>query len=145
MTCERIVVGVDGSPGGSRALQWAVDLAVAAGCSVVAVHALGLLDRIGDDDRVPSQRHRTEIEACFTTEWCEPLANAGITTTRVLRDGNPVDVLLAVAEEESGDLIVVGSRGTGSFPERLLGSTSSQLAQRSTRPVVIVPASPPLA
>jgi nucleotide-binding universal stress UspA family protein len=57
----------------------------------------------------------------------------------LLRDGNPVSVILAVADEEAVDLIVVGSRGLGGYPELLLGSTSTQIAQRSSRPVVIVP------
>ena len=48
-----------------------------------------------------------------------------------LRDGNPVQVLLAVADEVDADLIVVGSRGFGGFPTLLLGSTSTQLAQHS--------------
>ncbi len=47
--------------------------------------------------------------------------------------------VLAVAEEEDADLVVLGSRGLGGYPEQLLGSTSTQVAQRSTRPVTIVP------
>ena len=47
--------------------------------------------------------------------------------------------LLAAADEEDADLIVVGSRGLGGFPQLLLGSTSTQLAQHSSRPVTIVP------
>jgi nucleotide-binding universal stress UspA family protein len=47
--------------------------------------------------------------------------------------------LLEVADEVDADLIAVGSRGLGGFPELLLGSTSTQLAQHSRRPVLIVP------
>jgi nucleotide-binding universal stress UspA family protein len=52
-----------------------------------------------------------------------------------------VNVLPAVAAEVDADLIVVGSRGLGSYPELLLGSTSTQVAQNAHRPVMIVPVS----
>jgi nucleotide-binding universal stress UspA family protein len=57
----------------------------------------------------------------------------------VVRDGSPVTALLAVAEDEGADLIVVGSRGLGGYPEQLLGSTSTQVAQHAPCPVAIVP------
>jgi nucleotide-binding universal stress UspA family protein len=47
--------------------------------------------------------------------------------------------MLETAEERGVDLIVLGSRGLGGYPELLLGSTSTQVAQRSSIPVVIVP------
>jgi nucleotide-binding universal stress UspA family protein len=61
----------------------------------------------------------------------------------VLRDGHPVQVLLDVADDVDADMIVVGSRGFGGFPQMLLGSTSTQLAQHSRRPVLIVPGAMP--
>jgi nucleotide-binding universal stress UspA family protein len=60
-----------------------------------------------------------------------------------LRDGNAVTVLLTLADELDADLIVVGSRGVGGFPQLLLGSTSTQLAQHAHRPVLVVPSPAP--
>jgi nucleotide-binding universal stress UspA family protein len=139
MKLERVVVGVDGSANGRTALEWAAELAVLAGAEVVAVHALGLLERLDDGPPVPAQHHRVEITRRFEELWCEPLASAGVRSRRLVRDGDPVSVLLAVAEEERADLLVVGSRGVGDHPEQLLGSTSTQVAQRARQPVVVVP------
>jgi nucleotide-binding universal stress UspA family protein len=47
--------------------------------------------------------------------------------------------VLVAADDEDVDLIVLGSRGLGGYPELLLGSTSTQVAQHSSRPVTIVP------
>lgn len=138
MKLDRIVVAVDGSENSLAAVDWVADLAEATGAEVVAVHALGLLEHL-DDEAVPAQSHRGEIGQLFESTWCVPLDRDGISCRRVLRDGNPVSVVLSVADEEDADLIVLGSRGFGGFPEQLLGSTSTQVAQRSRRPVTIVP------
>jgi len=138
MTVRRIVAGLDGSENSRRALVWAVELARALQAELVAVHALGLLDRLGDGAPLPAAAHREAIVEAFENSWCAPLADAGIAARRLVHDGTPVDVLLEIANQEDADLIVVGSRGIGNVPEQI-GSTSHQLAVRSTRPVAIVP------
>jgi nucleotide-binding universal stress UspA family protein len=139
MKLERILVAVDGSDNSLTAVDWAAQLAGATGAEVVAVHALGLLERMDTEDPVPAQPNRDEIQRRFETTWCAPLDRAGVRSRRLIRDGNPVSVVLAVADEEDADLVVLGSRGLGGYPEQLLGSTSTQVAQHSTRPVTIVP------
>ena len=140
MKLDRIIVGVDGSANSVAAVQWAAGLAAATGAEVVAVHAVGLLDRIGPStERMPAQAHLDEIRQAFETEWCAAFDGTQLRSRRLLRNGTPVMALLAAADEEHADLIVVGSRGLGGFPQLLLGSTSTQLAQHSSRPVTIVP------
>jgi nucleotide-binding universal stress UspA family protein len=139
MKLERIVVAVDGSDNSLVAVAWAAGLAAHTGAEVIAVHALGLLEQMGTDGPVPSQPNRDEIARRFESDWCAPLDQPEVRCRRIVRDGNAVSVLLGVAEEEDADLIVVGSRGLGGYPELLLGSTSTQVAQRSHRPVTIVP------
>ena len=75
-----------------------------------------------------------------STTGARPLDAAGVVSRRLVRDGNPVSVLLAMADDEQADLIVVGSRGLGGYPELLLGSTSTQVAQRAHCPVTVFPA-----
>ena len=142
MTFERIVVGVDGSDNAARAVDVAASLAALADAKVVAVHAIGLLEGGGDEVQSPADRHVAVREA-LEQRWCKALGKAGVRTSYELRYGNPVVVLLAVAEEIRADLLVLGSRGLGGFPELLLGSTSTQVAQFAHCPVVIVPAPSP--
>ena len=136
---RRIVVGTDGSDNARRALAWAASLAAACGAEVVAVHCLGLLFHPTATDLEPAQPHRDEIRALLEGAWTAPLREAGVEHRGELRDGSPVTVLLAVADDVDADLVVVGSRGVGGFAGLLLGSTSTQLAQHSPRPVLIVP------
>ena len=135
-----IVVGLDGSTDSHQAVGWAARTALALDAEVVAVHALGLLDQLEPGGPlVPTQPHRDEIAERARASWSQPLLDAGVHHTVVLHDGNPVDVVLDVAGEVGADLIVLGSRGIGGSPALLLGSTSTQVAQRARCPVTIVP------
>jgi nucleotide-binding universal stress UspA family protein len=107
----RIVVGLDGSVHGEEAAAWARATAARIGAEVIAVHARGLLEH----------------------------GSVNATDGVVVVDGDPVSVLLRVAEEQSADLIVVGRRGSGGNPDLRLGSTSHQLAERAPCPLVIIP------
>jgi nucleotide-binding universal stress UspA family protein len=59
--------------------------------------------------------------------------------TRLLA-GEPATSLGALAEQESAQLIVIGSRGRGRIRSALLGSVSSALATSAPTPVAILPA-----
>ena len=47
--------------------------------------------------------------------------------------------ILAMADRHGASLIVLGARGLSAFKSMLLGSVSHSVAQRSHRPVLIVP------
>ncbi len=137
---ERILVGVDGSDDSRRALDYAARLAQQLDADILAVHALGLLDRLHPgDDLVPSSSHRDEITTLFKTEWCAALDVHRVRGRRIVENGPPAMVLLRLADAEEVDMIVVGSRGVGGFPELLLGSTSMQLVQHARVPVTVIP------
>lgn len=135
-----IVVGVDGSVNSRAAVEWAARLAAGLQAKVVAVHALGLLEHLDPDAApAPSVAHLDEIDDLFAREWCEPLSTLGVEHRRELLYGPPVQTLIDAADREGADLLVVGSRGCGGSSALLLGSTSSRLANSSSRPVLIVP------
>jgi len=62
---ERILVGVDGSDNGKRALEWAMLLARQCQAEVVAAHAIGLLAHLGQGPAVPSHSHLQELRQAF--------------------------------------------------------------------------------
>jgi nucleotide-binding universal stress UspA family protein len=134
----RIIVGIDGSGQSEAAAEVAARLARALEASVVAVHAFGLLERLDRDQGHVSSSERRAVIADRVKKWSAPLA--GLDVHRQVVDGNSVDALLGAVGDRD-DLIVVGRRGAGSKGgvDTTLGSTSSQLAQRSPVPVLIVP------
>jgi len=129
-----IVVGYDGSEDSTAALRWAARLSAAIGGRLRIVHAVGLLEHAGFlADHVAVHRETALSIAVevggdpHRIEWSAV-------------DGDPCSALLRMtAPPESADLLVVGSRGSDAHDGSLLGSTSLELAERSTIPVTIVP------
>jgi len=130
---KTIVVGVDGSPDSRGAVAWAAELADHVDVRVVAVHAVGLLEHERGD---PEGTHlRPDLDTW--TAALDRLPPGRVERRLVV--GEPVDALGTVAAETAADLIVVGTRGTGTRPAMRLGSTSLRLAEGGGRPLVIVP------
>lgn len=129
----RVLVGVDHSPQSVPALRWAAGAAALHGAALMPVHVRDplLSGGAGGDLAVLELSERTRLRAAAQD------AGAGdhVSEPSVLC-GQPAAELRQLAT--AGDLLVVGSRGRGGFAGLLLGSTSTQLAQHATVPVVVV-------
>jgi nucleotide-binding universal stress UspA family protein len=140
---NRIVVGVDGSPGAQVALQWALKLAEDTGAELEVVHAwevnyawidgyaAGLEDWARDAKRA--------AQACVDQAVSDTIGTRPeyANVTRLAVEGRPAKVLLD--RSKAADVLVVGSRGRGGFTGLLLGSVSQQCVHHSRVPVVVVP------
>jgi nucleotide-binding universal stress UspA family protein len=139
VSLQKIVVGIDDSPGSCAAVSWVVDLATALGASVVAVHAfepLGHLQEIEPGTGFTDVRET--IAGRLRDEWCQPLTDAEVNVEMILKEGRPADVIIAVAREIDADLIVVGARRMGWLRELTLGSTSHRVLHEAQRPVTVI-------
>ncbi|MEX0991262.1 MAG: universal stress protein [Actinomycetota bacterium] len=148
MELERIVVGVDGSPGSLAALGWTAGLAAKVGAEVIVVHGFEMPGLAAGlrfaavppnvlDEAADSARARTK--EALEGEWTEPLRTAGVPHRAVLLDHGGAGVIIDVADAENAGLIVVGTRGHGGFSNLLLGSVSSHLVHHAHRPVAVIP------
>jgi nucleotide-binding universal stress UspA family protein len=59
----------------------------------------------------------------------------------VVEKGNPVKMILRVAEEKNCDLIVMGKKGRASLEDTMMGDTVRRVLHRSKIPVLVVQAS----
>ena len=137
----RVVVGVDGSPGGRVALEWAMAEAARREARLLVVSAFPVEvywadPNLIDDRRITAAGADTEARA--TTLVDAVAAESGL---RV-----PVDILVLpgpashhlVAAAEGADLLVVGSRGRGAVKSTLLGSVALHTVTHAPCPVVVV-------
>ena len=142
----RVVVGVDGSAGSRRALEWAVrEARVRGGVLHVVVawqHPQSYAGNIWGLGLDPS--FDREIAGAAAEEAVrltrEAVTDVSVETTSAAVEGHPAQVLLD--EVGPDDLLVVGSRGHGGFVGALIGSVSQHLLAHATCPVVVVPLRP---
>ena len=140
----RIIVGVDGSPASTRALEWCAEQAPLLGAEVVVVFSIEIpvfaASGFGGVPLPPPvEVDHDKVREVVETEWCAPLSKANVSFRTVVMDGPPASAIMALAEREGADLVVTGRRGRGGFAELLLGSTSHHLSHHLDRPLVIVP------
>jgi nucleotide-binding universal stress UspA family protein len=135
-----VVVGVDGSPGGVAAIDFAVAAADAAGCPLVAVHTWW--DPFVETVPEPLLARET-IDNDERRLLAEQLAGRSadhpdLAVSAVVERSRPSRALLEHAR--GARLLVVGTRGRGGFAGLLLGSVSRAMVHRAPCPVAVVPA-----
>ena len=126
---RRVVVGVDGSADGDRALGFAVEMAASTTAPVVALHGWHADDsEDGAHRRRAAQQMLDEAVAAWTAKY--PEVDISCQAVPV----PPAELL--VDASSSAALIVVGVRSHGGLV-RLLGSVSRDVLHRARCPVAV--------
>lgn len=137
MAADQVVVGVDGSPLSVAAIEFGFAEAVRLGVGVVAVHVAA--SRLPGDSSVDvlTEEHAPEqarLLAESLAGWQEKHPDMPIRRVVLRRHAGR-----ALAEASKGArLLVVGSRGLGSFRGLLLGSVSHAVLHHAHCPVAVV-------
>jgi nucleotide-binding universal stress UspA family protein len=140
---HRIIVGVDGSPGSKNALTWAMNQGRLTGASVEAITtwqdpakygtAYGWTSAAFEGDTYATTMVKVldDTVAEVAADMSHPVA----VLAQVI-EGHPAEALVRAAA--GAQLLVVGSRGHGTFASIMLGSVSQHCVQHATCPVVVV-------
>jgi nucleotide-binding universal stress UspA family protein len=128
----RIVVGIDGSSDGQRALAWALDEARRRSAELVVVHAWEY-PAATFAFPVDSEESASEVLSRCLSE----VDSHDVEIRTRLVEGRPVNALVREAFE--ADMLVVGSRGRSGVAAVILGSVSTGCVHHATCPVVVVP------
>ena len=151
LSIKKILVPVDGSSASVKALQYAAHLAEleASDAELIALHvledikqggAIGLQAKYGNVRLVEGFK-RARREAAL--EWLKQIEEAakkkGIRLKSEILDGDSkVEIIIDYANENSVDLIVMGSRGLTGFKRLLLGSVANAVVSNAPCPVMVV-------
>jgi nucleotide-binding universal stress UspA family protein len=136
---QRVVVGVDGSPGAQQALRWALDEAIARPATLEVVHAwqpplMGGYPITALSDPAAYQLAAAEELRAALTSVGEAASAPGVEQSLV--QGSAAAALIDASAR--ADLVVVGAHGRGALHGAILGSVSQQVAVHATSAVVVV-------
>jgi nucleotide-binding universal stress UspA family protein len=151
LSIRKILVPVDGSSASLKALQYAAHLAEleASDAELIVLHvledikqggAIGLQAKYGNVRLVEGFK-KARREAAL--EWLKQIEEAarkkGIPLKIEILDGDSkVEIIIDYANENSVDLIVMGSRGLTGFKRLLLGSVANAVVSNAPCPVMVV-------
>lgn len=138
MGTKPVVVGVDGSPDSIRALKWAADYAQRLEAPLEAV-ATWQAPVVYGDMYVSAQDYEGAEEQARAglAESVREALGEDAQITQTVEQGHPSYALVEASKD--AQLLVVGSRGFGSFKGTLLGSVSQYCVTHARCPVMVVP------
>lgn len=138
-----ILVPTDGSDAAGTALERGLQLAE---LDDATVHVLSVVDtttnpmRFGVAEVAELDRATEEL----VDEIVDAYGDRDVEIRGSIRRGRPASTILAYAEENTIDLIVVGRTGRDGVADALLGSTADRLVRQASVPVIVVPANEPV-
>jgi nucleotide-binding universal stress UspA family protein len=139
---KKILIATDGSPASTEATRFGLELAVEQGAEALFVHvaqARDVVPTMGGFGMTGALPHElTEHDRAPLEEAVALAQEHGVPATSVLLQGDVVDEIVAHADSNDVDLIVIGSRGHGLVAGTLLGSVSQGVLHESKRPVLVV-------
>ena len=134
---QKTVVGVDDREGGRDALALATTLTAIAGGEIVAA-------RVFPYDPHPSRASvggfYEDLRDDASAELDRIVTESGVTARRVVTgDMSPARALHHLAEDESADLLVVGSTHRGQIGHVLVGGVTAGVLHHAPCPVAVAP------
>jgi nucleotide-binding universal stress UspA family protein len=134
---HNILVAVDGSPASLHALKESFGLAGGTLAAIFVAPASGPEPGLG----ARPAAYWLDVQTKALAAAAELARAAGVPLKTIAAQGEAHEGIVAAAEEEVSDLIVVGLKGRDLPPAALMGSTTARVIGFSPRNVLIVPES----
>ncbi len=148
---RRFLVGFDGCPNATLALEFLSSLEPGRGSRVVLVNVVEPVSVPASVGRLPSSvradvhrgaaalnKERYQQGQATVAAGTAQLERSGWTAKGEVRVGAPLASLLKAVEEHRADVVVLGARATSGMERALLGSVANGALDRSPVPVLLV-------
>jgi nucleotide-binding universal stress UspA family protein len=143
MALRRVLLATDLGPTSVLATDWAFDLAARNDATLLVVSVIDQrelrLPSGGFTARVDQVRERREAAAQALVARG---LRAGIPVEFLVWTGDPGESIVAAAESENADLVLVGAHTRGALGRLVMGSVSEYVSRHAPCPVLIVRAIP---
>ena len=132
------MVATDGSRNSFRAGKLAIKLAKKTGSQLIIVSVIATPPYM-----IAGPRYFSTARRKWHKKWTDQILNlarsGGVkASAQILQSDSVVKSLLDFASSKKVDLLVVGSRGLGTFKRLIIGSVSSAVVNHSSCSVVVV-------
>ena len=139
MKLRRILVPVDFSPSAHKALGYAVSIARQFQTELLLLHVIETIypppELLVVDTTALHYRVREEAERQLSA-WAKE--NSGLATHAFIRTGSPYHEIVACANDNNIDLIILGTHGRTGMAHLFLGSTAERVVRHAPCPVMVV-------
>src|ERR1044071_7422652 len=142
---SKILICTDGSEHAIHAAEAAADIAKKFGSEVLMINVLThvmepalLAIDAGPASWDSAEEAYEKAQADIEGRTSAIFQRAGIRFDTIRERGHAADKIVEIAEQEKVDLIVMGSRGLGTFTRLVLGSVSDGVIHHAHCPVLIV-------
>jgi nucleotide-binding universal stress UspA family protein len=152
---EKVLVALDGSEHSEKALETAIQIAKKFRAKLMLIHVYSVtmpavvapepttltpagvpvvtsaeVAKMVEAERMVGKRVLADGE--------QKAKSANVRVETVLKEGNTVQEIVALAKEREFDLIVIGARGISRLEELLMGSVSEGVIKNAHCPVLVV-------
>lgn len=141
----KIVIGLDGTETGNRAVEFAKNLASRIGsCELLVAYVIEWSPYTFQTPEENAQRHkrREEEVALASSRVVDPaveaLKAAGFSARGIVRHGDVAETLNEITVENGGSQIVVGRSSADGIKKRIFGSSTQNLVMHADVPVTVV-------
>lgn len=141
----KLVIGLDGHGSGDRVLDYSQKMAKLIGdCELLIVYVVEWSPFSFQTAEENAERHKRREEEISTamervvTPAVEKLQSSGLNVRGIVRHGDVAETLIAIAEEEKADQIIVCRASEGGITKRIFGSATSNLVMGASVPVTVV-------
>jgi nucleotide-binding universal stress UspA family protein len=142
---EKILVAIDGSDAGERALAFAHTHAKREGCGLMLVHVLEwspytfLTKEELRERHARRQQELARAEEAIIAPMLHKYEGQGVPIETTIKYGHVTETICEVAAEIDAVQIVTGRTGNSGMMSRVFGSVAGTLAQIAPVPCTIVP------
>ncbi|MGB5292589.1 MAG: universal stress protein [Lysobacterales bacterium] len=140
-----LMVGVDGSDCGNRAVEYAADRARKSGAKIYIAYVIEWSQFTFSTAMENAERHQRREEEIqrahseIVDPIVERLSAEGLDVEGLVRHGHVADTLNALAKSKDAVNIILGRQGTSKLKAHVFGSVGSRLVQSAECAVTVVP------
>ena len=142
---KKILIATDGSEYIKKVVTHAIELAKLSGAGLHAVYVMDIIIDYGPKSYLSTDISTEGLENFLrnegeeATKYIEEQADEeGLSVEKWILKGHPAEEILKFADEQSVDMIVMGTLGRSGIEKFVLGSVADKVIRNSRIPVVTV-------